>query len=174
MKIIFKAVLSGDIKVFYLINNKIKCKVLDFLMPKITHLGGALFTITFALLMLIFGGDRFKQVGWEAIVALIASGVVVQIIKQMVNRKRPYQTLDRVNLINPPFCMRSFPSGHTTAVFSIAVVLAANFPQLNLLIKSVAGVVGLSRAYVGVHYPSDILTGALIGIYFSNLVYVLV
>ncbi len=69
--------------------------------------------------------------------------------------------------------MRSFPSGHTTAVFSIAVVLAANFPQLNLLIKSVAGVVGLSRAYVGVHYPSDILTGALIGIYFSNLVYVL-
>ncbi len=127
MKKIFKAILSGDVKAFYLINNRIKCKSLDFLMPKITHLGGALFTITLTFLMVIFGGDRLKQVGWESLIALTLSGVVVQVIKKIVNRRRPYQALDRVNLTNPPFCMRSFPSGHTTAVFSMAVSLSNKF-----------------------------------------------
>ncbi len=164
----FRAVINRDVQLFYWINHRIKCKTLDLVMPKITHLGGALFTITFTLMLVLFGHGKFRQIGWEAAIALISSGIVVQLIKYIVNRNRPYKVLEKVNLIKAPFCQKSFPSGHTTAIFSLSMVMGSNFPGLYPVIQTIAGLVGVSRAYVGVHYPSDILIGALIGMYFSN------
>ncbi|WP_408955384.1 phosphatase PAP2 family protein [Natroniella sp. ANB-PHB2] len=168
MKRLLQRVINRDVQLFYLFNHKLKCRLLDLIMPRITHLGGALFTCSLTILLVLFGQGRLKQTGWQVLIALVSSGVVVQIIKTLVDRNRPYKVLKEVNIINPPFCMRSFPSGHTTAIFSVAIVFGINFPSLSLLFRMIAGLVGFSRAYIGVHYPSDILTGALIGIYFSN------
>ncbi|TDX48432.1 phosphatase PAP2 family protein [Orenia marismortui] len=168
MNRIIKAIINRDIQLFYLINRKIKCRLLDLIMPRITHLGGAIFTFTVTFLLVFFGGAQFRQVGWEAMIALVSSGIFVQLAKYTFNRSRPYEALEKVNLTTPPFDVRSFPSGHTTAIFSVAMVLGFNFPSFYPVSQTIAGLVAVSRAYVGVHYPSDIITGALIGIYFSN------
>jgi len=165
---LLQSIINRDVQLFYLINRKIKCGLLDWFMPKITHLGGALFTITFTLLFVLSGQERFREIGWQALIALLTSGVVVQIVKHIVSRTRPYLALEEVNFKKPPFGEHSFPSGHTTAAFSLAIVCGANFPSLHPFSQAVAGLVGISRAYIGVHYPSDIIIGALIGIYFSN------
>ncbi|WDC85721.1 phosphatase PAP2 family protein [Caloramator sp. mosi_1] len=66
----------------------------------------------------------------------------------------------------------SFPSGHTTAAFSIFTTLAFFFPYLSVLFISLALLVGLSRIYLGVHYPTDVAAGILIGSLFSYLTYI--
>ncbi|MGM0501069.1 MAG: phosphatase PAP2 family protein [Bacillota bacterium] len=171
MKKIAETIINKDIKLFYLINGKLKCRFLDYLMPYLTNLGGALFTINFTLLFMFFGSDKFQKVGFEALLALASSGIVVQAIKFLFKRKRPYLNLEHVNLIKKPFCLNSFPSGHTTAAFSLAIVIGSNFPSFSLVSNLLASIVGVSRAYIGVHYPSDIFMGATIGIYFSNYVH---
>ena len=174
MKKILDKVVNKDIKLFYLINKSLKCKLLDYTMPYLTNLGGALFTINFTLFFMLFGSGKLQKVGFEALLALLSSGLVVQIIKFIFKRKRPYLNLKQVNLIKKPFCFNSFPSGHTTAAFSLAIIIGSNFPSFSLVSNALALVVGVSRAYIGVHYPSDIFIGATIGIYFSNYIHALI
>lgn len=63
----------------------------------------------------------------------------------------------------------SFPSGHTTAAFSIVGGVSVAFGSVPLVLWPIAGVVGISRIYLGHHYPTDVLAGALIGGAFAVL-----
>ncbi|AGB42427.1 membrane-associated phospholipid phosphatase [Halobacteroides halobius DSM 5150] len=171
MAYLLQKIVNQDIKLFYFLNRRIKCRLLDWLMPLVTHLGGAIFTIAFGGLLFFLGEQNLKQVGSEIILSVLISGTVVQVIKRIINRNRPYKILKEVNLTKASFRNYSFPSGHTTAIFSLAVTVGFNFPNFILISQSLAVLVGLSRAYLGVHYPSDIVSGAAIGIYFSNLIH---
>ncbi|WP_459844303.1 phosphatase PAP2 family protein [Halanaerocella petrolearia] len=170
MKLI-EEVINQDVRLFYFLHHKIRCEFLNWVMPWITHLGGAVFTLTFGVFLFFFGSSSLQQVGSEVLLSVLISGIVVQIIKRIVNRKRPYKILEQVKLVNAPFCQYSFPSGHTTAIFSLAVTIGFNFPDLSFISQFLATTVGISRAYLGVHYPSDIVIGAIIGIYSSSLIH---
>jgi undecaprenyl-diphosphatase len=67
----------------------------------------------------------------------------------------------------------SFPSGHTTAAFCIAVMIALTIPHLSVIAISIAIAVGISRMYLGVHFPSDVLVGMLLGSITSLSVFLL-
>ena len=128
----------------------------------LTNVGGATFTILAATLPLFFGGE-LAAVAREALITLAVSHVIVQLIKRTVGRPRPSRGLAGAALVVEPDRF-SFPSGHAAAAMSVAFVYASAYPSLAVPLVVFAGVVGISRVFLGVHYPGDVLIGQLIAI----------
>lgn len=153
---------NEDHRLLYLVNLKFKCPLLDWWMPKITHLGGAVCSIGAALLLLFLG-----DAGQDGLIALAASHLLVQVLKINFSRRRPYLADDNVHLSHHPLRDYSFPSGHATAVFTLATILSLTFPWFSLLLIPLSGAVGISRIYLGLHYQTDVVGGAVIGMAFA-------
>lgn len=151
-------------QLFYIVNQKIRHSIFDSLFSWITHLGGASITITATLLIALFGGGTWSAAGWQSLIALAASHIPVAIVKRKYPRKRPYLVLPKTNICKNPLTDHSFPSGHSTAIFSVVMPLIAAAPPLGLVLLPLAGLVSVSRIYLGLHYPSDCAAGIVIGI----------
>ena len=104
--------------------------------------------------------------------SFLLASVIVRIPKTLVGRDRPDIASDQFQF-NGPFQENSFPSGHTTAVFSVASVIATQYRETKwvpITAYSVASLVGLSRIYDNKHWLSDVVAGAAIGTLVGNLV----
>lgn len=104
--------------------------------------------------------------------AFLMSAIISSTMKYTIGRPRPaltYPFIEQVTKANSP----SFPSGHTSAAFSTATSLTIAFPKWYVVVPSYlwAGAVGYSRMHLGVHYPSDVLVGAIIGAGSAYLTY---
>ena len=143
----------------------VRCGLLDPFMKAYTQLGntGMLF-IALGLILLLFRSTR--KAGFSALCAMLIGLVVVNFtIKPLAARERPWLAIENfVNLV-PEKDPNSFPSGHTNAAFAFALAVCRSAPKRWMKIAAVcaAAVMGLSRLYVGVHFPTDVLAGALIG-----------
>ena len=129
----------------------------------ITQLGGVIFTVSLTLVLIAFGKSYLRYLGFEVLIALSVTTLVVQVIKKIVSRERPYNILKDINTFNLELHDYSFPSGHTASSFCIATVLYLNIPQLMIPGMLVALLVGISRIYLAVHYPSDVFVGFIVG-----------
>ncbi|MDY0236512.1 MAG: phosphatase PAP2 family protein [Gudongella sp.] len=156
----------------HLINSKIKNKYLDKIMFRVTDLGGAIFTSIFAMGLLIFGNKEIKMIGLEAIFALSFGQIFVQSLKRLMSRERPYKIIKQLHTFGIELRDYSFPSGHTTASFSLATTLAVNLPKLAVIVLLLALVIGMSRIYLGVHYPTDVVAGIILGIFASLTIHI--
>lgn len=155
---------NKDERIFFYFNQKIRCRLLDIVMPRITHLGGAVFTIALCATMYVFGEGPIRSAAQDAIISISGSQGLVQLGKNLISRQRPYLVLPEVNTLWSHMLKDySFPSGHTTTGFSLAVILAQHFPGFGYIAYALAALVGVSRMYVGMHYPSDVITGAFLG-----------
>lgn len=105
--------------------------------------------------------------GWQALGGLLIGSAATQATKRLITRNRPFAahpTLFTARSVGEdPF--HSFPSGHTTVAFSTATMLAINYRKWYITVPAFAwaGAVGYSRMRLGIHYPSDILAGAVTG-----------
>ena len=115
-------------------------------------------------------GDRYGQlidgliIGLRTTVAVLLCAVDSLVMALAVFRERPFVSLEGVNLlIDQPFFAKSFPSDHTTLAFAVAVSILMVNRRLGIPALMVAVVVGLSRIFVGVHFPLDVLVGAILG-----------
>ncbi len=163
MKKLIKIFSLSDRKIFNLLNNKFKCTFFDIFMPYITKIGGVSFSVALPLLLIFFGEEKMRAIGVECLTSLFASHLVVQVLKRLITRQRPYNIFKNINTFNIFHKDYSFPSGHTTASFSLATVFSLNIPSFMLLFMSISSIVGISRVYLGVHYPSDIIVGIVLG-----------
>jgi undecaprenyl-diphosphatase len=128
----------------------------------LTHLGGASFTVASALIPLAIGGSA-GAAAQRALIVLAFSHVIVQLVKRTVGRPRPSRATSCRTLVQEPDRF-SFPSGHSAAAMSIAIVYAFACPSLAVLLIPVAVLVGASRVCLGVHYPGDVLTGQIVAV----------
>jgi undecaprenyl-diphosphatase len=163
-----------DINWVSFFNIKLKCKFFDKILPLVTFIGSAAICVSICLLMIGLGKTSNRHIGFEALVALTVSHLVVQALKRSVCRIRPKDILPKINTFNVSLDLYSFPSGHTTAVFSIATTLALYSHVLTFLLFPIALIVGISRLYIGVHYPSDVIAGIFIAVVISTMIHLII
>ncbi|MEF3302847.1 phosphatase PAP2 family protein [Paenibacillus sp. GYB003] len=150
-------------QLFYIVNRKMRHSALDRFFAAATHLGGASVTIAATLLVALFGSGSWRLAGLESLIALAVSHVPVAVVKRTYPRRRPYLVLPETNICKNPLTDHSFPSGHSTAVFSVVVPFVCAAPALGFVLLPLAGLVSLSRIYLGLHYPSDCAAGIALG-----------
>jgi len=129
----------------------------------LTHLGGLRCAVASTLLPLVATGGAVRSAAREALIALVVSHLVVQIVKRAVMRRRPTDGERAGAFVDVPDCF-SFPSGHACASMSVAFVYGLRFPVLAVPLVALASIVGFSRVRLGVHYPGDVLVGQAIAI----------
>lgn len=147
------------------IGDNLRADWLDPLMVVYTKLGNSgLVFIVLAVVLLLF--RKTRRAGASAAVALGAGALCTNlVIKPLVARPRPWVVMEGWQTLVTSDDMNSFPSGHTTAAFAFGVALCAVLPQkwAKAAALIAAALMGFSRLYVGVHFPTDVLAGALIG-----------
>jgi undecaprenyl-diphosphatase len=128
-------------------------------MRSLTHLGDDLVMIGAATALVFLSGPDLRPVTLAAVFALATSQVTVQLLRRWVARPRPRMPAGMGSLITAPDRF-SFPSGHAAATLAVALPLASVLPgPLAFAVLGLAMTVGLSRVYLGVHYPGDVLVG---------------
>jgi undecaprenyl-diphosphatase len=166
---------EADRALFFWINRGWHHPWLNDLFGAITWLGVGWVQVLLALLVLGIAkryGDRvwailYRTATVPLLMAWLTSGVLVQVLKRIWDRPRPSNLAGALVAADERIFSKSFPSGHSCTTAAMAMVLTMVFwkryPGVVLGAWVVALLVMLSRVYRGVHYPSDVLAGALIG-----------
>lgn len=151
-----------DKQIFDLINQDLKSPYLDKPLLGLSYFGGE---IGQGILVGGFYLSGEKDTAILLTSALAKSFWTTTTIKHLVGRPRPGVTYDDVNFVDDYIRTdnESFPSGHTTGAFAVATVLSEQYPDYTPYFYTYATLMGVSRVYTGVHYPSDVLAGAALG-----------
>ncbi len=155
--------LDGQILIF--IQEHIRNSFCDPIFKSITHLGDAgIFWIILTIILLCF--KKTRRAGIYSACALVGSVIINNmILKNLINRTRPYEVIQGLQCIVSPATDASFPSGHTGASFASAVAMCKQIPKkYAVLLIILASLIAFSRLYVGIHYPTDVLGGLITGI----------
>ncbi len=171
-------ILYQNTVIFYFINNGLNNPFFDFLMPAITNFGSFIAMIIVCILMYIFGGENTRKVALIGLAALLLANVAVYLLKIIVAEPRPFLVLPNVIQLVSVGESYGFPSGHAASSFAACMVIGLKY-RLHIKgktyrvlypILAFASVIAFSRVYVGVHYPLDVIFGAILGIVSALLV----
>ena len=156
-----------DASIFRAINTGWANTALDPVMLALTTLGTGAAQAAIGLLLITIGWwadwANTRRAGYAGLIAWAVSTIVVQLGKELWNRPRPVLVLHDVRMVCDPLFSNSFPSGHTSAAFAVAVACSMFIPRLAFILIPLAIAVGISRVYVGAHFPLDVAFGAVLG-----------
>lgn len=167
---ILQSIQQLDGEILLLIQRYLRMDMLTPFMKSVTFLGnGGWFWILCAVVLLAV--PKTRKTGYAAALSLIFGTVVTNLLlKNIVARPRPFAEIEAlIPMITKPKDF-SFPSGHTTASFAVALVMLRMLPKkFGIPAVVLAALVAFSRLYLGVHYPTDVLTGFVIALVGSML-----
>ena len=153
------------------IQENLRSAALTPVMEFITHLGDTAF-IWIAMAAVFFVFKRTRMTGLQVLAALLGSLLINNLIlKNFIARVRPYEVVGGLALLIEKQPDWSFPSGHSASSFAAAPVIFLNHPRTGWPALVLAALIAFSRLYVGVHYPTDVLFGALSGILIGTAVF---
>ncbi len=153
-----------DIMVMQWVNVTCSNWIFDMMLPWITHGGSKVMGFFFALILFVSTKNGRAAIWY--MITLGINAIIFEALKYVVKRSRPFAIHEVILRISPEEASRldpSFPSAHSTVAFIIATTLSHRYGRYRFLWYSIAGLVGLSRVYLGVHYPGDVVVGAAIG-----------
>jgi undecaprenyl-diphosphatase len=139
--------------------------VLDYTIPWLTYLGSHFAVILFILLTLIITKQR--KIFRRLLLVYGIQSAIVYGLKFLIQRQRPFHFLQELasklsrgpgEILDP-----SFPSAHAAFSFMMVTILAYWFPRYGIGFYLIAGFIAWTRIYLGLHYPTDIFAGALLG-----------
>jgi undecaprenyl-diphosphatase len=161
-----------DQNILYWIQENIRNEFLTPIIIFITRLGNSAFIWLVTSLVLI-GVKKYRKSGITLLLSLIVASLLVDdILKKVFCRPRPFYAMTELSTLIPKPGSYSFPSGHTTTAFAAATVIMLCLPRnYGIFGYILAGLIGFSRLYLGVHYPSDVLAGILLGILIGVVTY---
>lgn len=126
-------------------------------------------SIAAAVVLALAGGPAGRRAAGRGMVSVVVTASVVNLaFKPIMRRRRPGRFSGAGPLIGMPRS-RSFPSGHTAAAFAFATGAGRALPSAGPPLYALAALVGYSRIHTGVHYPFDVVTGALCGTALAGL-----
>jgi undecaprenyl-diphosphatase len=160
-----EAIFNFDRTILLFFQDNIRTEKLTKFFTPITSTGNwGMLPIFVAIVLLM--SVAYRKTGIMCAIGLITQSLTVNLlIKPLVNRARPYEVIDGLTSVIGPMSDKSFPSGHSCAAFLIAVILYNNVPKkYGIFSLVIACLIAISRIYMGVHYPTDVICGALIGI----------
>lgn len=170
LSLVLVAAQKIDDQVFLYVNLRgYRPKWLDASMWLLTQLGNGL-TAFIVSIFLFFFADRGAAV--SLLLGTITLWLVVETTKWITNRARPFAVHKTARVVGKPAPRRSFPSGHTAQAFLIITVLVRQFAPalwIAILLYAAAALVGLTRMYLGAHFPRDVVGGMVLGIMWGIL-----
>ena len=142
--------------------------VTDTVFPFITYLGeGGAVWLLLALGLILFGKKSgWRSTGWAMVLAMLAGLLIGELaLKNIICRPRPFEYISSgMRLLIPFPAGYSFPSGHSCSSFAAAVVIFRRDKRWGGVALVLAGLIAFSRVFLFVHFPSDVLAGALLGV----------
>ncbi len=154
---------NWDASVLRWMHLHVQTEALDQIMMYITYMGnmGIIWVVLAVALFLI---AKKTYLALQVSISLGLSFLISNLLlKNVVHRLRPYDVLDWIELLIASLDDYSFPSGHTSAAFAVATVLLLNRARGGYLFLGLAMLMGFSRVYLLVHYPTDVIAGMIIG-----------
>ncbi|MEW6654021.1 MAG: phosphatase PAP2 family protein [Bacteroidota bacterium] len=154
-----------DVTIFYFINHTLSNQAFDKFFPFFTEVKNWYITYVILFLLMISKGGRLGRIAAFVLVILItvSDQFSSTFLKNWFERARPCNVLENVNILVTCTESFSFPSSHAVNNFAAALFFTMIFPKYKIWFFIIASLQAFSRPYVGVHYPSDVIGGALIG-----------
>jgi len=159
---------SIDLSAFYFINHTLQNSLFDVVMPFITDLNQmppVLVLVGAGWVLAVWKGSKEVRAAALLLIPLIAFSdqLSSSVLKPLIERIRPCHVLTDVHLLVGCGGGKSFPSSHAVNTFAGATLISMLVPRSSVYFLVFAVLTSFSRIYVGVHYPADVLGGALIG-----------
>lgn len=127
--------------------------------------GHSVLSVAIAAVLATVGGRQGRHAAVRGLTAVGATSIVANlIVKPLVARHRPRRSTVIAGRDSRMPTSSSFPSGHTASAFAFAAGVTADLPRLALPLYALAEAVGYSRVHTGVHYPGDVMAGAVLGL----------
>ena len=158
------ALLKMDGEILLFIQDHIRQEWMDWFWKAVTHLGdGGVFWILLGIILLF--SKKTRPAGVAALLALLVGALITNVcLKNFVARIRPYEVVEGLRLMIERQRDYSFPSGHTAASFaSVTALYLAGEKKMWKAALVLAVLIALSRLYLYVHYPTDIIGGVIFG-----------
>lgn len=178
MSSLISGILYQNELLFYFINTGLHNSFFDFLMPNITNFGSLIAMVIICIFLYIFGGENTRKVALLGLAALLIADLWVYYLKIIVAEPRPFIVLPNVIQLISVNESYGFPSGHAASSFAACMVIGLKY-RLHIKGKTYrllypllvfASLIAFSRVYTGVHYPLDVIFGAIVGILSALLV----
>ncbi|MBN1464911.1 phosphatase PAP2 family protein [candidate division KSB1 bacterium] len=164
IRILYNNVQAWDNQLCIRISSLNGLKMLDLMMYGLSRLGDGHFYAVFGILLFILDFELALKIVPAGLIAFILQVTIHKIVKTRTKRNRPFRALPGISSLMPPPDKFSFPSGHTAAAFLMATLFGTAIPILFIPFVIIAALIGFSRIYNGLHFPSDVLAGMALGI----------
>lgn len=140
----------------------------DRISSNISRLGDGFLYACIGVLLALFEPLDGTVFVWSCLFAFVIAFPLYYVLKNTIRRDRPYNKLPFDAVVRPSDKF-GFPSGHAAAAFLFASVLSQSYPTAAVLSYSIAVLIGVSRIFLGVHYPADIVAGAAVGVICADI-----